>query len=254
VVLAADPGLDTFKPEHINSYEFGGKSEFGGWIPGQVNFAVFYNALADQQLQLGYISSSAGTTTTIVNAGKSDVKGAEADSVFQLTNSLRLTFSWSRLITKLVSEENEDAKVKQYAGFLGGASVTPIANPGDTLPFAPNHSEATTLSYRLPWTESTGPIDVSATYAYVGTIRAGASTQSPFAELSGHPLLNLNLNWAGAFKTPLDISLFGTNILDRKYTTYTSATYTVLGFESRSVGNPLMFGTRLRYNFGAYAQ
>jgi iron complex outermembrane recepter protein len=253
VVLAADPGLDTFKPEHINSYEVGGKTEFGGIIPSQINFALFYNALADQQLQLGYISSGAGTTTTIVNAGKSDVKGAEADAAFQLLDSLRLTLSWSRLITKLVAEADETAKVKEYAGSLGGLSVTPIANPGDTLPFAPNHSEVATLTYRFPFADHLGPIDISATYAYVGTIRAAASTQSPFAELSGHPLLNLNLNWTAVLRSPLDISFFATNVLNRDYTTYTSGTYSVLGFESRSIGTPQMFGTRLRFNFGSLA-
>jgi outer membrane receptor protein involved in Fe transport len=254
VVLAADPGLDTFKPEHINSYEVGGKSQFGGWVPGQLNFAVFYNSLQNQQLQLGYISSTAGTTTTIANAGKSKVAGAEADAVFQITHDLRLIASWSRLITKLVEEEDESARVQQYAGFLGGQSVTPISVPGETLPFAPNHSEVATLDYHLPFGNSVGPVDISATYAYVGTIRAGASTQSPYAEMPGHPLLNLNLNWVGAFETPLDISFFATNVLDKQYTNYVSATYTVLGFDSRIVGAPRMFGTRLRYNFGAYAQ
>jgi len=253
VVLAADPGLDTFKPEHINSYEAGGKTTFGGIIPGQVNFAVFYNALNNQQLQLGYISSGAGTTTTIANAGKSNVKGAEADAVFQLLDPLRLTISWSRLITKLISEEDESAKVQQYAGAIGGFSTTPITVPGETLPFGPNHSEVATLDYRLPLPESFGPVDVSATYAYVGVTRAAASTQTPFAELPGHPLLNLNLNWNSAFHTPIDVSLFATNVLNREYVTYTSGTYTVLGFESRMVGTPTMFGTRLRYNFGAYA-
>ncbi|MDR3417215.1 MAG: TonB-dependent receptor [Nevskia sp.] len=253
IVLAADPGLDTFKPEHINSYEFGGKGEFGGPVPGQLNFAIFYNALANQQLQLGYISTGAGTTTTIVNAGRSDVAGAEADGVFQLTDSLRLTLSWSRLITKLAEEQNETARVAQYAGFLGGLSVTPIAIPGETLPFAPNHAEVATLSYRLPISEDFGPVDVAATYSYVGTIRAGASTQTPYAELPGHPLLNLNLNWTSVFNKPIDVSLFATNVLNREYTTYVSATYSTLGYDSRIVGAPQMFGTRLRYNFGAYA-
>lgn len=254
IVLAADPGLDTFKPEHINSYEVGGKSEFGGFIPGQLDFALFYNALANQQLQLGYISSTSGSTTTIVNAGRSRVVGAEADGVLQLTDSLRLTLSWSRLMSKLISEADETAKVQEYAGFLGGVSVTPISVPGETLPFAPNHAEVATLSYRLPFADRTGPIDVSATYSYVGTTRAAASTQTPYAELPGHPLLNLNLNWTSAFNKPIDISLFATNVLNKDYTTYTSGTYVVLGFESRNVGQPVMFGTRLRYNFGAYAQ
>src|SRR3546814_13242587 len=70
VILAADPGIDTFEPEHVNSYEIGLKTTYRGMIPGRFNIAAFYNDLTNQQLQYGYVSPTAQTTTTIANAGK----------------------------------------------------------------------------------------------------------------------------------------------------------------------------------------
>src|SRR3546814_13697441 len=51
VILAADPGIDTFEPEHVNSYEIGLKTTYRGMIPGRFNIAAFYNDLTNQQLQ-----------------------------------------------------------------------------------------------------------------------------------------------------------------------------------------------------------
>src|SRR3546814_5693123 len=59
VILAADPGIDTFEPEHVNSYEIGLKTTYRGMIPGRFNIAAVYNDLTNQQLQYGYVSPTA---------------------------------------------------------------------------------------------------------------------------------------------------------------------------------------------------
>src|SRR3546814_2736690 len=43
VNLASDIGTDTFDPEHVNAYEIGAKTSFGGPVPGRFNVAAFYN-------------------------------------------------------------------------------------------------------------------------------------------------------------------------------------------------------------------
>src|SRR3546814_5158749 len=53
VNLASDIGTDTFDPEHVNAYEIGAKTSFGGPVPGRFNVAAFYNDLTNQQLQVG---------------------------------------------------------------------------------------------------------------------------------------------------------------------------------------------------------
>src|SRR3546814_7854143 len=148
VILAADPGIDTFEPEHVNSYEIGLKTTYRGMIPGRFNIAAFYNDLTNQQLQYGYVSPTAQTTTTIANAGKSRIAGVEVESFMQLVPGLTWAVSYSYLDTKLIKAEDRSADV-EAAGAIAG-TATPIAVQGDTLPFAPDHTVVTSLTYNLP--------------------------------------------------------------------------------------------------------
>ncbi|MFP5307572.1 MAG: TonB-dependent receptor, partial [Gammaproteobacteria bacterium] len=253
VILAADPGVDTFEPEKVDTYEIGAKTSFGGLVPGRFNFAVFYNDLTDQQLQLGYISPSAGTTTTIANAGKSRVQGLEAEAYFQLLDSLTLSLSYSYLDTELLEQEDYTERVADAGGPLARLTATPIADVGEELPYAPDQSYVASLNWRLPLPPRIGELGVGATYAYIGRQRSGASSASPYGLLDAYDLLNLNLNWSAIFGTPLDLAVFGTNVLDAQYVTYISATYNNLGFETRMSGMPRLIGARLKYSFGATA-
>jgi len=251
VILAADPGVDTFDPEKVDTYEVGAKTSFGGPIPGRFNVAVFYNDFTDQQLQFGYISPSAGPTTTIANAGKSRIQGLEAEAFFQLLERVTLALSYSYLDTELLEQMDYTDRVTAAGGPVAGATATPIADVGDELPYAPEQSYVASLNWRLPVSESLGEIDAGVTYSYVGQQRSAATSTTPFGMLDAFNLLNLNMSWASIFRTSLDLSLFATNVLDEQYTTYTGGTYSVLGFESRMMGQPRLIGARLKYNFGA---
>lgn len=254
VILAADPGIDTFEPEKVDTYELGLKTEFGGPIPGRFNLAAFYNDFTNQQLQLGYISPTATQTTTIVNAGKSRIQGVEGEAFFQLHENLSLALSFSLLDTVLLEQTDLTDRVGQAGGPLAMLSVTPIAEQGDELPYAPDQTYVTSLTWRVPVPEIVGEIDLGVTYSQIGKQRSAASSSGPFGVLPAFDLLNVNASWARIFNTPLDIVVFGTNILGEKYVTYTSGGYNLLSFESRSLGTPRMIGARLKYNFGAAAQ
>ncbi len=254
VVPAADPGVDTFEPERVDTYELGLKTQFGGWVPGRFNLAVFYNDFQDQQLQLGYISAPSTQTTTIVNAGKSRIQGIEGEAFFQVLDSVTLALSFSLLDTELLEQEDLTSRVADAGGFLGGLSVTPIAEVGDELPYAPKQTYVASLSWALPLPTSLGAFDLGISYSSIGKQRSAASSSGPFGMLDGFELLNLNLNWSGIFNTPLDLAVFGTNVLNEEYVTYTSGTYNLLGYESRQLGMPRTVGARLRYSFGAQGQ
>jgi iron complex outermembrane receptor protein len=254
VIPAADPGVDTFEPEKVDTYELGFKSQFGGFIPGRFNVAVFYNDFTNQQLQLGYISATSTQTTTIVNAGKSRIAGVEADLYLQLLDSLSLAFAMSVLDTELLEQEDLTGRVGDAGGGIAGASVTPIADVGDELPYAPKQTFVTSLNWDLPVPSDWGQIFAGATYSYIGEQRSAATSSGPFGMLDAFELLNLNLGWVGIFGSPLDFTAFATNVLDEEYTTYTSGTYNLLAYESRAVGTPRLIGARLKYNFGAAAE
>jgi len=253
VNVAADPGIDTSKPEKVDTYEIGAKTTFEGLIPGRFNIAAFYNDFTNQQLQVGYLSQNTGPATAIFNAGKSRIAGVEVEAYFELLEDLGMNLSYSYLDTKLLEQEDHRPEVQAAGGVIAGETYTPIADTGDSLPFAPEQAYVASLNYRLPFSEGAGPITLGATYAYTGRQRASASSSSPYAVLDAHAVLNLNLNWSGIFQQPLDLSLFATNVLDEEYATFIGGTYNILGFESRQMGMPRMFGGRLKYNFGARA-
>ncbi|HSW12054.1 MAG TPA: TonB-dependent receptor [Solimonas sp.] len=250
IVLAADSGIDTFEAERVDTYELGAKTSFDGFVSGRFNFALFYNELTNQQLQVGYISPDAGNTTAIFNAGKSRIAGAELEAFFSLTERLSLSLSGSHLRTKLLSQSDNSAAITNAAGPLAGAVQVPIADVGDSLPFAADYSGVATLAYTFPLPSDNGEVDLGVTYVYTGTQRVAASSATPFDELEPFELLNLNLNWSSVSGLPLDLALFATNVLDEEYATYNGGVYKALGFEVRTMGQPRMLGARLKYRFG----
>lgn len=260
VNLAADPGLDTHDYETVDTYEIGAKTSFGGPIPGRFNISAFYNELTDMQLQNGYISSTAGPTTAITNAGEAEIQGFEIESFLRLSESLSLNLSYSFLDTELlkqgtVSPETIAAAVTEasgnpISGQLAGATFVPIADVGDELPFSPEQSIVASLNYLVPVPGEWGVVNLGATYVYTGEQRAAASSASPHAILPDYELLNLNASWLGIMGSNFELTVFGTNVLEEEYLTYVSGVYNTLSFETRQVGLPKLIGARLRYNFG----
>ncbi len=53
---------------------------------------------------------------------------------------------------------------------------------------------------------------------------------------------------AGIGGSPVDMSIFATNVTDEEYQTYVTGNWGT-GFELGQVGPPRMYGMRLRYNF-----
>ncbi len=248
VNMLADPGLDTHEPETVDTYEVGLKTTFGGLVPGRFNIALFDNTLTDMQLQGGYVSTTSGPTTAIFNAGEGKSRGLEIESFFQPFDALTLGLSYSYLDTKLVKSADFCSRVESV-GFIEGFTCTPIAEAGDELPFAPNHTYIANLGWTLPLPDSWGRVELGGTYAYTGEQRVAATSSSPFAVLDGFGLLNLSLGWTDIFGETYDLNIFATNVLDEDYVVFTTGTFRPLGIESRNVGAPRMIGARLRYNF-----
>jgi iron complex outermembrane receptor protein len=72
-------------------------------------------------------------------------------------------------------------------------------------------------------------------------------------------IVNLNLNWNSMFDSPVDASFFVTNLLEDTYYVWNTGTYYLpgaasgAGFDAAQVGEPRMFGGRLKLRFGADA-
>jgi iron complex outermembrane receptor protein len=63
-------------------------------------------------------------------------------------------------------------------------------------------------------------------------------------------LLNLNLTWKKVAGSDFDLALFMTNVTNEKYRVASAGGLPSTGAEFVLVGEPRMFGARLKYNFG----
>ena len=64
-------------------------------------------------------------------------------------------------------------------------------------------------------------------------------------------LLNLNASWNNIAGAPIDLSLFMTNVTGEKYYSFIAGLGSPsVNFETATLGEPQMYGARLRFRFG----
>ena len=235
--------VETWKPETVDSYEIGTKTTFRGAVSGYLNAAVFYNQLNDTQI--------AGTTTplpssgltssiAIINAGKGTIKGFELDASALFFDSLRFDVGYAYLDTKITG-------VPASIPVSGGAitQITPNVVNGSGLAYAPKNRVTVTATYTLPLPEEIGDISVSGTFTH--TDKQVAIATALFGILPSTDLLNLNLTWTGILGSGFDAGVFGTNVTNEIYPV---ATTNSVAYDNLLIGQPRIWGVRLRYNFG----
>jgi iron complex outermembrane receptor protein len=243
VTYNAPPPYQATQPEHVNAYEAGVKTSFDGPAPGTFNVSVFYNKLTNQQVTVNLSSSVNATTPTqiIENAGASKIAGTDIELTLRPFTGFTVDGNYEYLYTNI-----ENLNASPIVGSVYDI-IQPTATTGSRLPFAPTQKWAITGAYQFPIDEAVGKVTASATYSWTGNY---GFTTGPFGTLPSVGLLNGNLNWRSAFGRPIDVSVFGTNLLGKKYLTSVVDVRSSAGFVSNSVGEPRMYGVRLRYHFG----
>ena len=243
--MFAAEGVQEFDAEEVDAYEIGSKWSFDAPLPGTLNVALFYNELSDQQLQVGYSSSTgeAAFTTGIVNAGASTIQGAEIETTLELYEGLMFSLSYTYLDTEL-----DETELPQIAPGSPYDEVTGFMEAGSELTFSPDHTVTAALNYRLPLPADVGDVSVGASYTYMDDQLAIVST---YGWLDSRKLLNLNANWKGIAGSGFDVSLFATNVTDEEYPVNVTGFYDnpSIGMDFRVTGEPRMYGARLKYNF-----
>ncbi|TAL03053.1 MAG: TonB-dependent receptor [Rhodospirillaceae bacterium] len=235
----------TFQPEHVDSYEVGAKTSFQGAVSGTLNVAGFYNDLTNQQVQVNYqarpgsgISQNGG----ISNIGKSRIWGFEVESTVKPVKDVTLNVAYTYLNTKVL--QLTPIVLAPNDLYI---SAVPLALVGTPLSFTPKHKISTTLSYHLPLDESLGPITASGTLVYNDRELSQAGGAVPY--IPGYTLLNMNLSWESVTGKPFDIELFMTNVTNKFYVTYGADQFKTTGQVDRTLGEPRMFGARVRVHF-----
>jgi iron complex outermembrane receptor protein len=270
--------LQDYKDEKVDTFEVGGKASWRGAMPGYFNISAFRNNFSDQQLQIGVQcnpTANCPQTTVILNTGKSRLQGFEIEAGIEPFEGLRLQVSYAYLKTKLLEVVDVTNFILSQNSTLLGLDLRPVP-VGSPIPNAVPHKLVVSGTYELPLPKSVGKLSVGATMVYTSKYRAvsdppvlgpcagtvntninlfncGAASPPQFASsygiLPSSKVLNLNVNWEGVGGTPIDASLFVTNVTKEKTFLHVNVQVSS-GFLSRIVGEPRMWGARLRYRFG----
>ena len=121
---------------------------------------------------------------------------------------------------------------------------------GGPLSMTPKHKGTLNGTYTLPLPDSIGQVSVGATYSYQSSFYNTSSAAPGFTTLPSQKNLNLYVNWESIAKQPIDLELFATNVTNEHYFLVTIGGS--FGFDSAYLNQPLMYGARLRYRFGAH--
>jgi iron complex outermembrane receptor protein len=92
-------------------------------------------------------------------------------------------------------------------------------------------------------------VSAGITLVHTDEARSTAPAISPLYVNPETNLVSANLGWSDIAHLPLDISLFGTNLTNKKYWINQAGAFSQ-GYESVIVGEPRIYGVRVKYRFG----
>jgi iron complex outermembrane receptor protein len=244
-------GVPVFGPEKVDSYELGAKTSFQGAVSGNFNVAGFYSDLSNQQLQVGLQDTTGQnpSATSVLNAGKSRIYGVEVDGSLRFARLFRLDTSGTYLNTKL--------KTLVPLNFPGYDVIQPTAVAGDPLAYSPKWSANIGGTFTVPTDESIGTIELGAVFRYSSSFTSAASTSTMTSasrpiSLNSTPIkqLDLNFDWRNIGGQPVDLALFATNVTKQFTQGVVLPLFNSFGFDARYLGQPRMYGMRLKVRFG----
>ncbi|QZP07541.1 TonB-dependent receptor [Caenibius sp. WL] len=253
----------TFGPELVTDYEVGFKSDFKvGGAPVRLNVNGFYLDYSKIQRAAGDRNPTTGGNGAItLSTASAVIKGVEVEAMIKPVEILELGVNYSHLTSHYKSFKfNSNSGVydctSQHLGDLKFANADMTCRPLQYL--SPNilsvHGRL-----NIPVPENVGNISLFASYnwtdaqdtapLYVETFPDG-SVMEPGVHLPSFGLLNASLDWRNVMGSNFDISVFGTNLADKKYAITNTGVYQTIGAQSQMYGEPRMYGVRVRYAFG----
>jgi iron complex outermembrane recepter protein len=191
----------SFKPESLNAYEIGAKSDFLD-RKVRVNVSAFYNKFKDIQLALLSCPQFSGGSTTqpcaaIVNAGNADIKGAEFETEVHPVAGLSADASVSYLTFK-------------YTKLDANTGIPPGSEAPGTIHW--KWSTGIQYEYTLSGGSSVTP---RFDFSFTGGFNTNSRT-APTNRVSGYHLGNARITWRSPEDT-WEAALVGANVFNEVY-------------------------------------
>lgn len=208
-------------PERLNAYEIGLKTKiFGGSTT--LATAAFYYDYSNQQLS----EIRGAGVIFLFNAGKSSLKGVEAEITSRVADGFTLRASGGYL----------DGKFDDL--LLSGTSFK-----GNKLPFAPKFTGSLGFDWQFvrdgDWTATFSPTVTATSRIYFNP------QNQPVQSQKGYALVDATLT---VKKGSTSLSVWGRNLTQRRYF-INGQNLAAFGFQDLYQGNPRTFGVLLRQNF-----
>ena len=97
--------------------------------------------------------------------------------------------------------------------------------------------------------DTAGTIEFGANYRFQSSYQVAAPTITSLRATAVRQL-DLNLDWNSVGGSPVDVSLFANNVTNQFTVVTLNGLRDILGFDARQLGEPRMYGGRLRVRFG----
>jgi iron complex outermembrane receptor protein len=232
------PGVDSFDPEKITSYEIGYK---GSVLDDALllEFAAYYYDYSDLQVQSSFIDPDSGTQgTEFTNAAEASVKGFEAQFTWLPLDQLRFSGSYAY----------NNAKYTDFVTLNRQTLEQELIDlDGNMLNRAPKNKVGLEASYLVPL-DGKGDLTFTALYTWVDKMYT-----DPYNNENGMLDSWNRVDARATWTSPTDtwgITAFIKNIADNRYATDASSGTIADGFlRTEYLTNPRMYGLQVNYKF-----
>lgn len=253
----------TFGPEKVTDYEAGFKSNYTvGGMPTMLNVNGFYLDYANIQRAAGdYNSATGGNGAITLSSASAVIKGVEIEWMVKPAKFLELGGNYSHL------ESHYKSFVFNSNSGVWDCTAQSINSPkafvGADMTCRPlQYLSPNILSIygrvTIPTPENVGQISLYASYSWTDKqATAPFSTETfpdgtvnePGVLLPSYGLLNATIEWKKVLGSPVDLTLFGTNLANKAYEISNSGVYQTIGAQAVIYGEPRMFGGRIKFSF-----
>lgn len=249
-VTAADPDnpppgfVLNYDPEIVDDLELGIKVDWTlAGMPIRTNAAVYQMWYEDIQRSESIGGEFGAPTTQVNNIAEADIFGAELSTQMFITDRLQLSLNYSYI----------DPEYTNWPGFTASA-ITGELLPYSDSPYVgtPKHQATITARYSLPTPDQWGDITLMADFYRQSAVWLNdTALADDFGREGTYGNLNLRLDWASVFNTPLDLALFVKNATDDLHAVAYPSYYAFTGTAGAVYNEPRMWGASVRYRFGA---